>query len=394
MNKGSFEPEGLATSAAPHRLMDGTYVQLMHRKGDADPVLVVFGDEVNGPRGRAAGPMGLDADPEAELFEILPKGLHWYPVSETGPLADRLARDGDDGRRAIALGASMGGYGALRYGARAGCSTVLAFGPQARLSPGMTGAGARYSGHYRAEHHADMDIMPAHLPERAFVVIDPAEPHDLLHAELLRHEAGVDVIAMPHMGHRTDMALSSPDTVDAVLEAASSGQREALARALRRGRRRVPAYLARLSRACTQARHPRWGADIAKLPESRGEALEPDLKLALAAARAASGQPLRALEQIEAVIVEAPKVLRFWRILVEQYEAMGQTDAAADVLELALGETENFQFCWKLIQNRIAAGAHVEAGLLVDLALEIWPDRADQMYRVKARIASIGPSGS
>ncbi|NDR55287.1 hypothetical protein [Aliiruegeria sabulilitoris] len=371
----------------PGCLVDGTYIRLMHHSGESEPVLVVFGDEVTGPRGQVARPLGLKVQEDTDLYEVIPKGRHWYPVTETGPMSESLAR-AKDGKRAVALGASMGGYGALRYGARAGCGTVLAFSPQARLEPGMTTVGARHARNYREELHSDMDVEPAHLPERAYVVIDPADAHDLLHAELLRHEAGVEVIALAHMGHRCERALSSPEVVDRALEAATAGNREGLARALRRGRRNVPGYLARLSLACSERGHPQWGADIARLPEREGKPLSLDLRLALAVARAGMGQPFEALEQIESLIVSAPRNAGYWRALAEQYEAMGEEEAASDVMQLALEETENFLFCWKLIRNRMDTGAKEEALLLAEMALEHWPERAAQVEKIKERIAS------
>ncbi len=373
-------------AAAPECLVDGTYVRLMHRDGPAMTALVVFGDELTGPRGTAARALGVGADPRADLYEVLPTGQNWFPATETGPMAETLARD-KDGRPGLAIGASMGGYGALRYGARAGCTTVLAFSPQARLDPAMSGPGARLSGQFRADLHHDMDITPAHLPERAYVVIDPEDAHDLLHAELLRHEAGVDVIPLARMGHRTEHALSSPEITEEVLRAAAAGDREDLARALRRGRRAVPRYLARLSLACSERGHARWGAEIAQLPEREGKPLAPDLRMALARARAKLGEPMQALEQIETLIVDAPKNPRFWRALSDQYEAIGEARAAGDVLELALEETGNFQLCWKLIQNRFTLGSLEEAGLLADMAEELWPERAGQIERMKTRIA-------
>lgn len=385
---GEFEQVEPVLVSQPESLVNGTHVRLVHRPGTDVPALVIFGDENNGPKGQAARTMSLDEREEADLYEIFPEGKNWYPISETGPLTEVLDHT-RGGKPALAIGASMGGYGALRYAKRAGCSAVLSFGPQARLEPGMTGVGAKYAGFYRADLHHDMEITSGHLPERAYVVIDPANAHDLLHAELLRHEAGADVIALRHMGHRTDKAMSSPETIDAALAAAASGDREGLARALRRGRRNVPSFLARLSLACSQKGHPRWAADIARLPERDGQELSPELRLSLAVARAGLGLPFEALEDIESLIVAAPQNARFWRALVEQYETMEQHEAAGEVLELALGETENFMFCWKLIENRMQAGRTMEARMLSDLALEQWPDHAPQIERMRTRLDEV-----
>lgn len=367
-------------------LVDGTYARLMHRWGPAQTAWIVFGDEERGPLGLAADALELETA-GADLYEFLPRGKHWYPASEIGPMAEMLSR-AKAGKPAVALGASMGGYGALRYGARAGCATVLAFAPQARLTPGMRGLGARHGAHYRANLHAGMEIEPADLPERAYAVIDPAEPHDLLHAELLRHEAGVEVIAVPHMGQHPERVLASPGAAERILAAAAAGDREGLARALRRGRRHDPSFLARLSIAATERGHPAWGESIAQL-SGAGQAPTPMLQLALAMARAGLGRPLEALEQIEALIVATPRDLRYWNALAGQYDEMGYPDAAADVLELALGETEHFSFCWKLIHNRMATGATEEARLLTDFALEEWPEHVAQLERMRARLGAV-----
>ncbi|RYH10640.1 hypothetical protein [Tropicimonas sp. IMCC6043] len=382
MSEGDRESGNAGRATA--NLVDGTYARLVHRAGTEQPAWVVFGDEERGPQGVAAAALGLDLA-GADLYEILPRGKHWYPASETGPMAETLSRV-KAGKIAVAVGASMGGYGALRYGARAGCTTVLAFAPQARITPGMRGIGARHAEHYRADLHAGMEIEPEDLPERAYAVIDPANPHDLLHAELLRHEAGVEVIALPHMGSHPERAMASPDIARTALAAAAAGDREGLARALRRGRRQDKGFLARLSMTCSERGHPAWGESIARMSGVAEDPAAPILHLALAMARARLGRPLEALEDIEALIVAAPRNLRYWNALAGQYQVMGFPEAAAEVYELALGETEHFSFCWKLILNRMAAGAVDEARLLTDLALEHWPDRAAQIARVRARL--------
>lgn len=372
-------------SNAPERrnvLLDGTFVRLEHRPGPKRPALVVFGDEKCGTDG-FANAAGVD------LYHVIPKGPHWYPASETGPMAETIARQ-LDGRPALALGASMGGYGALRYGARAGCTTVLAFSPQARLDPDMVRFGGRLARFHRSDLHGNMQVTPQHLPERAYVVIDPGDAHDLLHAELLRHEAGVEVITLPRMGHRTDRALSSPEIAAEVLDAATAGDRNRLARVLRRGQRTLPCYLARLSTACTGSGHPKWGAAIARLPLRAGGELVPELQLALARARMGLGQERAALASLEALVADDPGNCRYWQALAEQYATMGQSEAAAGVLEMALEQTEDFRFCRMLIRNRMELGEDRQALLLAEMAQEQWPDRAAQVERLKARIGQAG----
>ncbi len=384
--------EGDATQAPgrqpdPECLFEGTHVRLLHHSSDGKRVIVAFGPETVRARGGDAHAVGLARRTESDLFEVVPTQPSWYPAVEMDKVCKLVNRHRDQ-RPASGIGASMGGYGALRYGALAGCDTVLAFSPQARISPDMRGAAAaRYARHYRPDLHAQMGISAAMVPANAVVMFDPYEPHDRLQADLLHHETGVRLIALSYMGHHTEQALSTVAVAQQALQAAEAGEWTRLARVLRRGRRGAPAYLARLSQACSAREHFRWAADVADMAPSDAADRLPDLRIAIAMARAGLGHPLEALEELEALVVSAPRNLRYWKVLVDQYEAMDQMGAAADVLEIAVGETENFTFCWRLINNRIGVGALKEARAIADLAMEMWPDRRPQVQRILARIA-------
>ncbi|PRY25232.1 hypothetical protein CLV78_102409 [Aliiruegeria haliotis] len=371
-------------------LHDGAFVQVIHTPA-ADPSgarSIVYFDSERSPGAAEAFRSGMIRPGEYHVYEIVPKAPHWYPSREMQEVCALLAaRVGSD---ALAFGVSMGGYGALRYGGAAGCATTLALSPQSDISPSNAGAGSGMFGrHHDPELHAEMAIKPRHLTRHVIVAWDPGDVFDTAQATMIPATDGQFTVSMDHCGHWTGAALVAADGLAPIALAVFAADRLEVARLLRRARRAWPAHLARLSLACTKRGHPEWAFDIASAAiEDHGN--QPELDIALASARVSLGKIDEGLQGIERLVVAHPRNQRYWNALVAEYEKLGHDGCVAEVLEIATGQTENFTFCWKLINKLIAMGSFGQARMITELASELWPDRGQQLERTLARLPAMG----
>lgn len=347
------------------------HARLYHRDGRSGFVVVHFGSEREVAGGIDPLARALAALTDLEVYRVVPRQASWYPVGAMGALCTLLAERIE--KPAIACGASMGGYGALRHGAGAGCSAVLAFSPQVHIDPTRSGTdGLRYARQFRPGLHRSMDVRAEHLPSRVSVVHDPDIAHDRLHAALLQQLGGVELLRLGHMGHRTDGSVAVPAVARAVLLAAVQGRQSDLSRTLRRGRRHLPGFAARLALACAAAGHPAWAEAIAAracaCPSPPASAL-----MARAAARLGHGDMAAALRDLEAVVLAAPQTPGHWGRLVDLYDLLGRPAAADEVLRIAIAETGSFGLCWRLFSRLKGRGDAAAARAVAALAAQHWP---------------------
>ncbi|SNS28635.1 hypothetical protein SAMN05421757_101700 [Tropicimonas sediminicola] len=353
-------------------LFEAAGLRLLHRPAPSDHALVLFEDAPEAGRlrpGWLTGPGGEAVD----LYRVVPQRAGLFPADEMQALCGVLA--GTNARPAIAIGAGLGGQAALRHGQAAGCAIALAFSPM----------GVAPAGHPTVADIPEQDIAPL-----AMVAFDPKRRPDALQAEALRLLDGVHVLPLPHMGHRTERTLIGDHVAREVFAAALRGDAGEVARLLRHNRSHDDGFLSSLSLACSERGHYRWAADIAEQGDPARRHM-PDLAMARAEAQAGLGRPLEAVETLEGLVVSAPRSPRYWGLLIDRYEAMGQDVAVAELLELALAYTENFNFCARLIRklSGMNGPARAQASALADMARQHWPDRGGQIDRLAKGLAGI-----
>ena len=147
---------------------------------------------------------------------IVSKRNAWYPSSLLA-LLPNVREITAEYRRTHVIGASMGGYAALKYGRLVRATAVAAFSPQWSIDPRDVGDfDVRFRDFFDPALNAAMAICAEDIAAPAAVFFDPGDPLDAEHfrrIERLRNDvAGVELRGYGH------------ETVRAVIEADLSGR--------------------------------------------------------------------------------------------------------------------------------------------------------------------------
>jgi len=181
---------------------------------------------------------------------VISDGDTWFRDPDIYALFDRLTDEGyfEDFGRVLFYGAGPCGYAAAAYSVAAPGALVLAVQPQATLDPRVTEWDHRFS-HMRRTSFTDRygyapDMLDA--AARAFVLYDPAEDLDAMHAALFTRP-NVTKLRLRHMGDALQGDLIEMDILDDLLITISQDRltQTHFAR-LARARREHPSYLRNL----------------------------------------------------------------------------------------------------------------------------------------------------
>lgn len=181
---------------------------------------------------------------------LISDGDTWFRDPAVYALFDRLTDDGwfEEFDRVIFYGAGPCGYAAAAYSVAAPGAFVLAVQPQATLDPRVTEWDSRFT-HMRRTSFTDRygyapDMLDA--AHRGFVLYDPAEDLDAMHAALFTRP-NVTKLRLRHMGDALQGDLIEMEILEDLLLAieADSLSRLEFARMVR-ARRDHPAYLRNL----------------------------------------------------------------------------------------------------------------------------------------------------
>ncbi|THD84441.1 phosphoadenosine phosphosulfate reductase [Aliigemmobacter aestuarii] len=181
---------------------------------------------------------------------IIADGPTWYRDDRVYRYFDRLVDEGflEDFDRVVFYGAGMGGYAACAYSVAAPGATVLALQPRATLDPAFAGWDRRDLAARKLDFGSRYGYAPDMIEGtgRVFLVFDPREREDAMHAALFRAPF-VTELHTPHLGDRLDDALSHLGLLTDLLDAVTKGMlsRDYFAQLWRR-RRNFGPYLKRL----------------------------------------------------------------------------------------------------------------------------------------------------
>ena len=235
---GYFEPLGNSYSAIFH---------------EAGPRLIVTFEEFGEVHARTnREPRGFDMVRRNGWSHlcILSEGGRWYRDQRLYRYFDRLVDDGffEDFDQVLFFGAGQGGYAAAAYSVAAPGSHVLAVRPVATLDPAQAGWDTRHRGDLRLCFTDRYGYAPDMLEAaaQAWIVFDPREREDAMHAALYR---APNVLALRAFGQGADImpALDKLGILNAMIETAMEGSLDlATFGRLYRARQRQTDYLRRL----------------------------------------------------------------------------------------------------------------------------------------------------
>ncbi|MEH6835229.1 MULTISPECIES: phosphoadenosine phosphosulfate reductase [Falsihalocynthiibacter] len=197
---------------------------------DEGPDLIVTFESISGIRTHdpEAQPLGFEmvAKNGYSNLCILAHGDTWFRDASLYGYFDRLVDDGffEDFDNVVFYGANMGGYGAVAYSVAAPGATVIAVQPQATLDPAVTGWDTRFKGQRRKCFTDRYGFGPDMIEgaDRAFIIFDPEEEFDAMHASLFTR-ANTTMVKCPNLGPRIEDSLRTMEILQDLIETALTG---------------------------------------------------------------------------------------------------------------------------------------------------------------------------
>ncbi|MCB1409866.1 MAG: phosphoadenosine phosphosulfate reductase [Rhodobacteraceae bacterium] len=261
---------------------------------DMGTVLLVSFETVQGIRGAGGGQMPLGyqiAAPRGwSSLSIIADGPTWYRDRAVYGYFDRLIDDAffEDFDHVVFYGAGMGGYGAAAFSVSAPGSTVVALAPQATLDTDSAEWDRRFMKARRLDFTSRFGFAPdmAEGSERVFIVYDPVQQVDAVHAALFRG-SHVTKLRARNIGRDPQAELARIDALRPLIDTACQGTLtdRAFFR-LWRARRDNVHYLGRLIGRIQSQNRPARLLRALRIANQRAD--HPQLKQALARAEAAA----------------------------------------------------------------------------------------------------------
>jgi len=203
-------------------------------------------------RGETGLPLGLDfvEDKNWSLLHVATEADSWYRAAAVYAFFDDLVDDAffEEFDRVVFYGAGMGGYAAAAYSVVAPGAAVLVLAPQATLDRERTLWERRFPAARQLEFERRYGYAPDMLEgaDRAYVLFDPHEQADTVHATLFR---GPNVMRLKcwHLRERIETSLEAMELLHPLIEAVANGTlTPAMHYRLMRARRQHSTYLRNL----------------------------------------------------------------------------------------------------------------------------------------------------
>ena len=260
------------------RVFDGALLRADLFKGDRRRLFVSFRQRVGAPGTfEDARPVRAYTAKGYAHLHIQSRWNDWFVNAETPALEAVLRALAPRYLRAVALGLSMGGYGALRFSGVLGLAQVIAVAPQVSIAPEVVPWDPRYrveAGGFDAvagdlRLHGNRDL-------RGVVLCDPFLGMDLRHAALAQAQAlfpRLRICRLAGGGHPPTRVLRQGGAFPALQAQLFHGgvDAAALIGTHRLARRCSPSYFAHMSRVAKRRGRPVLAARL----EALGAAAEP-----------------------------------------------------------------------------------------------------------------------
>ncbi|EIE52634.1 hypothetical protein AL036_03675 [Salipiger aestuarii] len=243
------------------RVFDGALLRADLFKGDRRRLFVSFRQRV-GTQGQfeEARPVRSFTSHGYAHLHIQSLWNDWFINGETSAMEIALRALAPRYRRVVAMGFSMGGYGAFRFSGVLGVAQVIAIAPQVSIHPEVVPFDTRYrdesSGFDQAAgnlaRHANRDMA-------GIVLCDPFVSNDLAHARLAQGLfQGLRICRLAGGGHPPTRVLRQAGSLpDLQAQLLHGGPDAAQVIALHRmGRRCSPSYHAHMARVARRRDRP------------------------------------------------------------------------------------------------------------------------------------------
>jgi hypothetical protein len=226
---------------------------------DESPTLIVSFERVEDIRSRPDQmPQGYELAKARGWSHLclIADGETWYRDKRVYGYFDRLIDDAffEDFDQVLFMGAGVEGYAAAAFSVASPGASVIAINPRATLLPEVAGWDHRSDSARRLDFTSRFGYAPDMVEGagRVYVIHDPEEREDAMHAALFRH-AHVTHLRAPRLEGKVDWALAHMGLLQPLIDQAIAGTLDRVSFAkLWRARRHFGPYL-RLMLARTEA---------------------------------------------------------------------------------------------------------------------------------------------
>ncbi|MEZ5797490.1 MAG: hypothetical protein R3D63_08530 [Paracoccaceae bacterium] len=243
------------------------------------PVLLVTferAEAICAREGQLPAAYGLAKARGWSLLTIIAEGETWWRDRAVWGYFDRLVDDAffEDFDQVLFYGAGVAGYAACAYAVTAPGAGVLAVAPRATQDPAMAGWDRRHMGARRLDFTSRYGYAPDMTDgaARVWLVHDPVNPMDAMHAALFR-APWITHLRARRTGEFTERALVSTRILERVIDMAMAGTltEAGFARAWR-ARRSYGSYLKTLLSLAAQKKRPEMERHICRSVTQRMKA--------------------------------------------------------------------------------------------------------------------------
>jgi hypothetical protein len=243
---------------------------------DKGPVLLVTFETVAEIRQRRDGlpaGYGLARDHGWSTLCLIADGETWYRDADVYRFFDKMVDDAffENFDRVVFYGSGMGAYAACAFSVAAPGATVLALNPVATLDPARAGWDTRHTRHRRLSFSDRYGYAPDMVEGAGdvFVLFDPVEPLDAMHAALFARP-NVTALRARRLGPQVEQALERMHILTPLIMAACEGDLDApLFNRLLRKRRSYGPYLDRLIDQLERSRRFAFATLVAQIVVTR-----------------------------------------------------------------------------------------------------------------------------
>lgn len=169
---------------------------------------------------------GVQNRTDIAQLTLLAQSETWFRAPEVYAFFDDLIDDGffDGFERVVFYGAGAQGYAAAAYSVAAPRAEVVLIQPQASLTPAVAGWDTRFPELRRTDFTSRYGYAPQMMETaaRGFVIVDPAEREDFMHACLFARDT-VDVIRQRFLGPEAEPHLDAEGLIGKLLDVVVAG---------------------------------------------------------------------------------------------------------------------------------------------------------------------------
>lgn len=240
-------------------------IYTVYEEGKSDYLLITFG--FNGMRTERNSFWGQNFCRKGKInvLGIVSRNSDWFPEEYMRPAIEACLPYIAHIKNRIAYGGSMGGFGALKYGAALGAQKIMALVPQYSINPHDVGHfDTKFTEFYHADLHSNMRIKKSESASQCtWILFDPSLLIDAGHVqELSRVVENCRLVPMYHTGHATARIFKTSERAINFIELIANGDLGAVDRFVIEERRKSSLRAFFLFKRAV-ATHPAWAAQIA-----------------------------------------------------------------------------------------------------------------------------------